>query len=188
MLLVSQNGIKFHPKEFAYLNDSVCREGQGKDPETKAYPPLTGPSIQQHFNLRDSHISIHTERAERLRQIAEQASPIVAMAAGNLSSVGVGASSTGTIPPNAVTAGSVTGNGSASAPQVLGPPGPPGPPRPTKSSSGLFVRKPAGSFLRNNAPRPMPLPRSMFARQSIHLKVIDSELEIVTDHLTLIVS
>ncbi|KAF8922989.1 hypothetical protein BGZ58_003488 [Dissophora ornata] len=111
-----------------------------------------------------SELTSH-KRAERLRQIAEQASPIVAMAAGNLSSVGVGAAPTGATPPNTITAGSGVGNGSASAPQVLGPPGPPGPPRPTKSSSGLFVRKPAGSFLRNNAPRPMPLPRNPSAGQ-----------------------
>ncbi|KAG0320280.1 hypothetical protein BGZ99_004624 [Dissophora globulifera] len=162
---ISQNGIKFHPKEAAYLNDSVSRELQGRDPKTKDYPALTGPSLQQHFNLRDSHVSIHTERALRLRQIA-QASPVTGTAAGNMSSVGVGASVvTGVSPPTSASAGSTPGASSTATASPLGPPAPPGPPRPTKSSSGLFVRKPTGSFLRNNAPRPMPLPRNPSAGQ-----------------------
>ncbi|KAG0358642.1 hypothetical protein BGZ54_010341 [Gamsiella multidivaricata] len=164
---ISRDGIKFHPKEFAYLNESVCKEGQGKDPKTKTYPPLTGPSLLKHFNLRDSHTSIHTDRAERLRKMAEQASPIVAMAAGNLSSVGgAGAAvSVGSEASGAANAGLGAVGGAASNSQGSGLPGgppAPGPPRPTKStSSGLFVsRKPAGSFLRSNAPRPMPLTRN----------------------------
>ncbi|KAF9108668.1 Negative elongation factor A [Mortierella sp. AM989] len=180
---ISRDGIKFHPKEFAYLSESVCREGQGKDPATKAYPPLTGPSLQQHFNLRDSHVAIHTERAEKLRKMAEQAPPIVALASGSFPSVGAGAAglATGVAPSTGVsTSGASLGNGGVSATataaaasatgaasQIPAPLGPPGHPRPpTKSSStGLFVRKPAGSFLRNNAPRPMPLVRNTSTSQ-----------------------
>ncbi|KAI1300722.1 hypothetical protein EDD11_006012 [Mortierella claussenii] len=170
---ISRDGIKFHPKEFAYLNESVCRAGQGKDPKTKQYPPLTGPSLQQYFNLRDSHVSIHTERAEKLKKMAEQASPIVALAGGNMSSPvnsSGSAVASGSSPSNSPAAGvSVVGNGGnatigapvGSLPAPGAPGGPPGPPRPAKTSStGLFVRKPAGSFLRNNPPRPMPLPRN----------------------------
>ncbi|KAF9348839.1 hypothetical protein BGX34_002211 [Mortierella sp. NVP85] len=165
-LNISQHGIKFHPKEFAYLNESVCREAQGKDPTTKIYPPLTGPSLLQHFKLRETHLPNHTERAERLRKMAEQI-PTVTMATSNMSSVNLG-------PPGATaaesssaataTAGSGVGNGAAATAQTSTPLGPP---RPTKStSSGLFVsRKPAGSFLRNNAPRPMTLNRNPSATQ-----------------------
>ncbi|KAF9928325.1 Negative elongation factor A [Modicella reniformis] len=159
---ISQDGIKFHPKEFAYLNDSVCREAQGKDPRTKTYPPLTGPSLLQHFKLRESHRPKHAERAGRLRKMAEQ-TPTVAMAAGNLSSVGfVAPGPTSVESSSPTTAGAGVGNGVAAASQTSGQPGPPGLPRPTKStSSGLFVsRKPAGSFVRNNAPRPMSLARN----------------------------
>ncbi|KAF9433987.1 hypothetical protein BGZ76_008728 [Entomortierella beljakovae] len=178
---ISRDGIKFHPKEFAYLSESVCRSGQGKDSATKTYPPLTGPSLQRHFNLKDSHVDIHTERAERLKKMAAQASPIVA--SGSFPSVGAGAlgATTGNIQLSNASASStsVGGGGStatlstaplasgSSAPSS-GPLGPPGqPPRPpTKSSStGLFVRKPAGSFLRNNAPRPMALARNPSAGQ-----------------------
>ncbi|KAF9169550.1 hypothetical protein BGX21_007717 [Mortierella sp. AD011] len=164
---ISRDGIKFHPKEFAYLSDSVCKAGQGKDPATKAYPPLTGPSLQQHFNLRDSHVSIHTERAERLKKMAEQASPIVS--SGSFPSAGTGAagSAIGTATPMGAPT-SATGPAAAvsssvgATPQASTPLGPPGHPRPPakSSSTGLFVRKPAGSFLRNNAPRPMPLSRN----------------------------
>ena len=162
LALVSQHGIKFHPKEFAYLNESVCREAQGKDPTTKTYPPLTGPSLLQHFKLRETHLPNHTERAERLRKMAEQI-PTVTMATSNMSSVSLGPLGTAAAESSSAataTVGSGVGNGAAATAQTSTPLGPP---RPTKStSSGLFVsRKPAGSFLRNNAPRPMILNRSM---------------------------
>ncbi|KAF9913398.1 Negative elongation factor A [Lobosporangium transversale] len=171
---ISHDGIKFHPKEFAYLNDSVCKAAQGKDPKTKTYPPITGPSLQQHFNLRESHLTIHTERAKKLKKMAEQASS----AAGNLSisiggtgvvgSAGGPLSATSPVGPGlgsaglTGTGGNVAAGGSAataglSSTQTV----PGGPPRPTKNAStGLFVRKPTGSFLRNNPPRPMPIPRN----------------------------
>ncbi|KAG0223966.1 hypothetical protein B0O80DRAFT_436908 [Mortierella sp. GBAus27b] len=168
---ISRHGIKFHPKEFAYLNESVCIEGQGKDPATKSYPTLTGPSLLQHFKLRESHRPNHAERAERLRKLAEQI-PTVAMASTNLPPIGHTAPAASAGPAvveasNSASAGSGTGNGALPPPQAPGQPGPPGPPRPTKStSSGLFVsRKPAGSFLRNNAPRPMSLARNPSATQ-----------------------
>ncbi|KAF9194785.1 hypothetical protein BGZ50_005825 [Haplosporangium sp. Z 11] len=157
---ISRNGIKFHPREFAYLNDSVCKAGQGKDPQTNTYPPITGPSLQRHFSLKESQSSIHKDRAEKLRKMAEQVTPIGASPSSGLSSVGVG-SSAGIA--GAPTSASIGGNGSngTSSIQTSGAPVPGAPPRPQKSSSGLFVsRKPAGSFLRPNAPRPMPLPRN----------------------------
>ncbi|KAG0281182.1 hypothetical protein BGZ95_006235 [Linnemannia exigua] len=165
---INRDGIKFHPMEFAFLNESVCKEGQGKDPKTKAYPPIAGPSIQQHFKLKDSHVTIHTSRAERLKKMAEQASPVIPSTANSLSSSSAGLSSG----PAATTStapgvGAGPGAGSAAAASAPGAPGLGGPPRPTKaSSSGLFVRKPSGSsFLRSNAPRPMALPRNPSATQ-----------------------
>ncbi|KAF9098560.1 Negative elongation factor A [Mortierella sp. GBA35] len=154
---IIKDGIKFHPKEFAYLNESVCREGQGKDPVTKEYPPLTGPSIQQHFNLRDSHVAIHTSRAERLKKIAEQVSPVIGSTASGLSSANTGLSTggpTGSAAPTPVAAGGASagaGSSSTAAAAAPGASGIGGPPRPTKaSSSGLFVR---------NKPLPLRSPR-----------------------------
>lgn len=169
---------------------------------------MTGPSLQTHFTLiSDSDESIHGDRIERLRKMADQASPAVPGGvpnsgssvfgtSGNDGSVGPGnndgASSMdggkGTSAGTAVGAGSVQtigsngslpsgaatttgpGAGVASGPGAihgasgniaLGPGGVPA--RPVKSS-GLFVKsKPSGSsFLRNSAPRPMPLPRSKY--------------------------
>lgn len=160
-LLVNRDGIKFHPMEFAFLNKSVCTEGQGKDPKTKAYPPLAGPSIQQHFKLKDSHIAIHTSRAERLKKMAEQASPVIPSTANGLSSASTGlplGSAPGASPTSVLGSGAgVSGSSAAPGASGIG-----GPPRPTKAtSSGLFVRKQSGgSFMRSNAPRPMALPRS----------------------------
>ncbi|KAG0374100.1 hypothetical protein BGX24_010840, partial [Mortierella sp. AD032] len=168
---INRDGIKFHPMEFAFLNESVCKEGQGKDPKTKAYPPIAGPSIQQHFKLKDSHVAIHTSRAERLKKMAEQASPVIPPTTNSLSSSGAGLSS-GSAGPTATAStasgvGTGPGAGSSTAASAPGAPGLGGPPRPTKaSSSGLFVRKPSGSsFLRSNAPRPMALPRNPSATQ-----------------------
>lgn len=161
-LLVNRDGIKFHPMEFAFLNKSVCKEGQGKDPKTKAYPPLAGPSIQQHFKLKDSHVTIHTSRAERLKKMAEQASPVIPSTASSLTS-GSAVLSSGPAGPGSTSASaSGPGAGSAGAAAASGASGIGGPPRPAKAtSSGLFVRKQSGSsFLRTNAPRPMALPRS----------------------------
>ncbi|KAF9578167.1 hypothetical protein BGW38_006177, partial [Lunasporangiospora selenospora] len=156
---IVQNGIKFHPKEYAYLNESVCKAGQGKDPNTGTYPPPSGPSLQQHFSLRDTNSSIHTSRAERLKKMAEQASPILPLSANTTPPMGT----TGTLPgqSGAGVASVAAGAAGTTAPGALPAPIPGGPPRPVRSaSSGLFVnRKPAG-FLRNNAPRPMPLPRN----------------------------
>ncbi|KAF9354975.1 hypothetical protein BGX26_007136 [Mortierella sp. AD094] len=165
---ISRDGIKFHPREFAYLSDSVCKAGQGKDPATKAYPPLTGPSLQQHFNLRDSHVAIHTERAERLKKMADQASPIVPSGTFPSVSAGAAGSAMGAAPPMGAPisatgpAATAASSSTGAASQTSAPLGPPGHPRPPakSSSTGLFVRKPAGSFLRNNAPRPMPLSRN----------------------------
>ncbi|KAG0325264.1 hypothetical protein BG004_003266 [Podila humilis] len=106
--------------------------------------------------------SVGKERGERLRKLAEQSSPILPMWAGSTiitpgqtTSAGGSAVSTGHGAPSGAAAGP-SGIAQSSTPI------PGGPPRPVKSSSGLFVsRKPAGgSFLRNNAPRPMPLPRN----------------------------
>ncbi|GJJ78626.1 hypothetical protein EMPS_10985 [Entomortierella parvispora] len=204
---ISQNGIKFHPKEFAYLSESVCKAGQGRDPKTKKYPAMTGPSLQTHFTLiDDSDESIHGDRSERLRKMADQASPAVTLPGGILSSssaslgsvldssVGPGSNdgtssaeggnsasggtaagagsvqaigSNGSLAPGVAATtgpGATAPGGSGTAPGLggnvaLGPGGVPA--RPVKSS-GLFVKsKPSGtSFLRNNAPRPMPLPRN----------------------------
>lgn len=167
---------------------------------------MTGPSLRTHFTLiSDSDESIHGDRFERLRKMADQASPAVNLAggvlnsgssvfSGNDSSVGPGSSDsassmdggTNTSAGTAVGAGSVQtigSNGSLPSAATTGPgagvTGGPGaihgaggngalgpggvPARPVKSS-GLFVKsKPSGSsFLRNNAPRPMPLPRSKY--------------------------
>ncbi|KAF8959657.1 hypothetical protein BGZ46_001722 [Entomortierella lignicola] len=166
---ISRDGIKFHPKEFAYLSDTVCKVGQGKDPATKAYPPLTGPSLQQHFNLRDSHVALHNERAEKLRKMAEQASPIVP--SGSFPSISSGASGSAigsaSIGTPVSTAGQGNGGTSASASsttvgsasQSTVPLGPPGHPRAPAKAGSLFVKKPANSFSRNNPPRPMSLVR-----------------------------
>ncbi|KAG9061623.1 hypothetical protein KI688_007203 [Linnemannia hyalina] len=159
---INRDGIKFHPMEFAFLNKSVCKEGQGKDPKTKAYPPLAGPSIQQHFKLKDSHVTIHTSRAERLKKMAEQASPVIPSTASNLSSGSTGLSS-GPAGPGSTSASALgPGASSVGATTTSGASGIGGPPRPAKAtSSGLFVRKQSGgSFLRTNAPRPMALPRN----------------------------
>ncbi|KFH67962.1 hypothetical protein MVEG_06693 [Podila verticillata NRRL 6337] len=150
---IATDGFKFHPKEYAYLNDTVCRVSQGKDPKAKEYPPVTGPSLQQHFNLRDSS-TVDKERGERLRKLAEQSSPILPMSSSIAPPTGQPLAS-GAVAPG--TSSAVTGS-TGSAPSAPIPGGPPRPP--AKSSSGLFVKKPAGSFLRNNAPRPMPLPRN----------------------------
>ncbi|KAF9373274.1 hypothetical protein CPC16_001928 [Podila verticillata] len=150
---IATDGFKFHPKEYAYLNDTVCRVSQGKDPKAKEYPPVTGPSLQQHFNLRDSS-TVDKERGERLRKLAEQSSPILPMSSSIAPPTGQPLAS-GAVAPG--TSSAVTGS-TGSAPSAPIPGGPPRPP--AKSSSGLFVKKPAGSFLRNNAPRPMPLPRT----------------------------
>ncbi|KAF9298334.1 hypothetical protein BGZ74_009431 [Mortierella antarctica] len=148
---IATDGFKFHPKEYAYLNDTVCRVSQGKDPKATEYPPVTGPSLQQHFSLRDSS-TVDKERGERLRKLAEQSSPILPMSASIAPPTGQ-PSAPGTAPVPSAAAGST---GSAPSAPILG-----GPPRPpAKSSSGLFVKKPAGSFLRNNAPRPMSLARN----------------------------
>ncbi|KAG0299238.1 hypothetical protein BGZ97_003811 [Linnemannia gamsii] len=158
---INRDGIKFHPMEFAFLNKSVCTEGQGKDPKTKAYPPLAGPSIQQHFKLKDSHVAIHTSRAERLKKMAEQASPVIPSTATSLSSASTGLSS-GSAPGASSTSALGPGAGASGSSAAPGATGIGGPPRPTKAtSSGLFVRKQSGgSFLRSNAPRPMALPRN----------------------------
>ncbi|KAF9916647.1 hypothetical protein FBU30_001235 [Linnemannia zychae] len=163
---INQDGIKFHPMEFAFLNESVCKEAQGKDPKTNTYPPITGPSIQQHFKLKDSHVALHTSRAEKLKKMAEQASPVITSTASGLSSgAGLPSGSAGSSAGSSTSGG---GLGASSASTVsLGSSGLGGPPRPTKaSSSGLFVRKQSGSsFLRSNAPRPMTLPRNPSATQ-----------------------
>lgn len=135
------------------MNDTVCRVSQGKDPKAKEYPPVTGPSLQQHFNLRDSS-TVDKERGKRLQKLAEQSSPILPMSSSIAPPTGQPLAS-GAVAPGASSA--VAGS-TGSAPSAPIPGGPPRPP--AKSSSGLFVKKPAGSFLRNNAPRPMPLPRS----------------------------
>lgn len=142
------------------MNDSVCKAGQGKDPKTKDYPPIAGPSVQHHFNIRQSHTSTHTNRSDRLRRLAEEASPIIPGGPPSIvNSSGVSQASTAS--SGASTAGSAPGSNAATPAQTPGAPPLGAPPRPVKSSSGLFVsRKPAGSFLRNNAPRPMPLPRN----------------------------
>lgn len=211
--LVAQNGIKFHPKEFAYLSESVCKAGQGRDPKTKQYPSMTGPSLQSHFTLiGDSKESIHGDRSERLRKMAEQASPVVSLTGGtlsgssaslgsifNTSSVGDNNGASGAVVGNNSSVGSSVNQAGAGLAQDVGgssgsslvsgasamagpgaattgglnalstvgsggnvPSGPGGGSvRPVKSS-GLFVKsKPSGSsFLRNNASRPGPLPRS----------------------------
>ncbi|KAF9985573.1 hypothetical protein BGZ75_002757 [Mortierella antarctica] len=158
---IARDGIKFHPREFAFLNDSVCKAGQGKDPKTMDYPPIAGPSVQHHFNIRQSHTSTHKNRADRLKRLAEEATPIIPGGPPSIvASSGVNQASSAL--SGASTAGSGPGSIAATPAQTPGVPPLGAPPRPVKSSSsGLFVsRKPAGSFLRNNAPRPMPLPRN----------------------------
>ncbi|KAF9117906.1 hypothetical protein BGW39_001675 [Mortierella sp. 14UC] len=180
---INRDGIKFHPMEFAFLNESVCKEGQGKDPKTKTYPPIAGPSIQQHFKLKDSHVAIHTSRAERLKKMAEQASPVIPSTANSLTSSSAGLSS-GSAGPAASTStapgvGAGPGAGSVAASAASGAPGLGGPPRSTKaSSSGLFVRKPSGSsFLRSNAPRPMALPRKQQREKELKREQRAQEIE-----------
>ncbi|KAG0210292.1 hypothetical protein BGX28_009448 [Mortierella sp. GBA30] len=163
---IAQDGIKFHPREFAFLNNSVCRAGQGKDPNTKECPPLAGPSLQKHFSLRPSHASTHKERADRLKRLAEEASPIIPGGPTTIVATS-GAGLAATTSSSVSAAGSGLGSSAAAPVQPSGAPIPGGPPRPVKSSSsGLFVsRKPTGSFLRTNAPRPMPLPRNPSSSQ-----------------------
>ncbi|KAF9162800.1 hypothetical protein DFQ26_003230 [Actinomortierella ambigua] len=58
-------GIRFHPKEWTYLNTSVWHPSGSEDPEA--------PSLHQHFVLKKKFRNNHSERSERLLKLAEKA-------------------------------------------------------------------------------------------------------------------
>ncbi|KAF9977838.1 hypothetical protein BGZ73_004751 [Actinomortierella ambigua] len=176
---INSEGIKFHPKEWTYLNTSVWHPAGSKDPQE--------PSIHQHFVLKKKFRNNHSERSERLLKLAEKAGTFTggsAMGAGGpLSPTLLGPGSTIHTPMAGVSAGGpVPGAGGRAAvtaagvpgvaPGVAGQPGVPGaavpgsgllPPRPAKpAGGGLFVnRRPKNITLpRNPSTLPLRSPRT----------------------------
>ncbi|KAG0228843.1 hypothetical protein BGW42_001923 [Actinomortierella wolfii] len=173
---IKSDGIKFHPKEWAYLNTSVWHPPGCKDPKE--------PSIHQHFVLKKQFRNNHSERSERLRKLAEKAGtfsggvnagPLSPTVLGPGSSVHLAMSGSAGGPSASAVAGG-SGGTSSGVPGVPGlPPGASGqpgahvpgsslpPPRPTKpASGGLFVtRKPKSITLpRNPSTLPLRSPRT----------------------------
>jgi hypothetical protein len=161
------------------MNNSICRHAQGQDPNTKKYLPLTGPAIQEHFTIKSSFNSIHAERLEKLKKMAEQAWPISGLTTPGLhtanisnplggAGVGGGASSSSNV-STSIQSNNLGTQGTGNAPSSIQststiPVGQASSTtgtamRPPAKSSGLFVSRKlstGSSFLRSNAPKSIP--------------------------------